>query len=89
MSTNYIVNNVNYSNVDLYKIFQLLGSSTPISSKTSYIVNNVNYTNLDLSKIFLPLTSGTTPAALTGFTFYNSTTKSLNDLSDVFEPIQT
>lgn len=84
MTTNYIVNNINYSNKDLNTIFAL-GSGALI---TGYIVNNSNYTTRDLNSIFAPYTTGGLQAKTTNF-IANNVNYSNRDLNTIFAPLTT
>jgi len=48
--TSIVVNNGNYTNKDLYAIFQPYSSGT--QTPTNYRVNNQSFVNKDLSQIF-------------------------------------
>ena len=76
--TDYVVNNSNYTNKDLYEIFQPIGSTTP-TTNTGYKVNNPYFQNMDLANIFQGYVSGT-KGNPTGYKISNG-----NDLSDVLQ----
>jgi hypothetical protein len=78
-----IVNNGNYTNKDLYAIFQPYSSGT--QTPTNYRVNNQSFANQDLSQIFQIYSSGT-KANPTGIIVNNSNYIN-KDLADVFAPI--
>ena len=79
--TKYVVNNSNYTNKDLYEIFQPIGSSKT-TTITGYKVNNPYFQNNDLGEIFLNYSTGGEKANPTGYKISNG-----NDLSDVLAPI--
>jgi hypothetical protein len=64
--TDYIANNDNYTNKDLYDIFQPIGSATQ-NITTGYKVNNSDFQNKDLGEIFLGYTTGAKKAKVTGY----------------------
>jgi hypothetical protein len=77
-NTGFIVNNGNYTNKDLIRIFAPYTSGTQASA-TGFIVNNVFYSNKDLNTILAPYTSGT-KASATGYYCQ------LADLNTIFAP---
>ena len=78
--TDYIVNNDNYTNKDLYDIFQPIEPATETIT-TGYKVNNQYFQNKDLGEIFLGYTSGGTKANDTGYEVNGS------DLANIIAPI--
>jgi len=79
LSTNYKVNNSNYTNKDLNTIFAPYTSGSTASS-TNYKVNNSNYTNKDLNTIFAPYISGTKASS-------TNMKVDTQDLADIFQKL--
>lgn len=90
MTTNYIVKNANYNNIDLNSIFAAKPQGAAGAKSTGYIVNNANYNNIDLNNIFAIYSGGTgsLQAKSTGY-IANNPNYSMQDLNTIFAPLTT